>query len=238
MPTDRSAPMLLNLRKLCGGAALLGVLLISGQLIVALFEEFSEAVLGPMTAQGLVPVGGVPNVVTPIILDLRLYDTVGEVIVFTLASLGVHALIRERRSSGEPSTSDDLAVTMQFRIAAVLNGLIAVELALRGHLSPGGGFAAGVAGGTAIALVLLVGGSVEAKRQYRQLHAGVLEESAVLVFIILSCLIMEGLQLPMGIYGQLLSGGMLPVLNVLVGVKVTLGSWGMIQRFLGINQLI
>ena len=151
--------MLLNLRKLCGGAALLGVLLISGQLIVALFEEFSEAVLGPMTAQGLVPVGGVPNVVTPIILDLRLYDTVGEVIVFTLASLGVHALIRERRSTEESSTAEDLAVTMQFRIAAVLNGLIAVELALRGHLSPGGGFAAGVAGGTAIALVLLVGGS-------------------------------------------------------------------------------
>ena len=238
MRTDRPAHMLQTMRKLFGGAALLGVLLITGRLIAELSGEFSEAAPGPMSALALVPVGGVPNVVTPIILDLRLYDTVGEVIVFTLASLGVHALVQEQRASADPGSGDDLAVTMQFRIAAVLNGLIAVELALRGHLSPGGGFAAGVAGGTAIALVLLVGGSDEAKRQYRQIHAGTLEESAVLVFIVLSCLIMEGLQLPMGVYGQLLSGGMLPVLNVLVGIKVTLGSWGMIQRFLGINQLI
>ena len=238
MPTERSAPMLLTLRKLLVVTALLGALLITVRLIAGLANAFSEAFPGPLSAPELVPLGGVPNVVTPIILDLRLYDTVGEVIVFTLASLGVHALIRERSASVAPPPSDDLAVTMQFRIAAVLNGLIAVELALRGHLSPGGGFAAGVAGGTAIALVLLVGGSNEAKRQYRQLHAGALEESAVLVFVVLSCLIMEGLQLPMGIYGQLLSGGMLPVLNVLVGIKVTLGSWGMIQRFLGINQLI
>ena len=238
MNTDRIKSPTQMVRWLMRAVAVIGLVLVTGALITELLKEFIESNPGPMSAQSLVPLGGVPNVVTPIILDLRLYDTVGEVIVFTLASLGVHALVEEPITSGVATASQDLAVTMQFRIAAVLNGLIAVELALRGHLSPGGGFAAGVAGGTAIALVLLVGGSAEAKRQYNVFHAGTLEESAVLLFIVLSCLIMEGLQLPTGVYGRLLSGGMLPVLNVLVGLKVTLGSWGMIQRFLGINNLI
>ena len=126
---------------------------------------------------------------------------------------------------------------MLFRIAAVLNTLIAVELAVRGHLSPGGGFAAGVAGGTALALVLLFGGSTEAMRAYRTMRAEVLEESAVLLFIVLSLLLLEGINLPTGDYGAVLSGGLLPILNILVGMKVTLGSWGMIQRFLSTNQL-
>jgi multicomponent Na+:H+ antiporter subunit B len=33
-----------------------------------------------------------------------------------------------------------------------------------------------------------------------------------------------------GPYGALLSGGWIPLLNLLVGLKVTLGSWAMVQR--------
>ena len=202
-----------------------------------LVEGMNQVVPGPLSATALVDQFGVPNVVTPIVLDLRLYDTVGEVIVFTLASMGVHQLLHDEVASEELKPADDEAVVMLFRIAAVLNTLIAVELAVRGHLSPGGGFAAGVAGGTALALVLLCGGSTEAMRAYRTLRAEVLEESAVLLFIVLSLLLLESINLPMGDYGAVLSGGMLPILNILVGMKVTLGSWGMIQRFLSTNQL-
>ena len=55
-----------------------------------LVEGMNQVVPGPLSATALVDQFGVPNVVTPIVLDLRLYDTVGEVIVFTLASMGVH----------------------------------------------------------------------------------------------------------------------------------------------------
>ncbi|PTT97512.1 cation:proton antiporter, partial [Pseudomonas sp. HMWF031] len=34
-----------------------------------------------------------------------------------------------------------------------------------------------------------------------------------------------------GEFGSLLSGGWIPLLNLLVALKVTLGSWAMIQRF-------
>ena len=129
-------------------------------------------------------------------LDLRLYDTVGEVIVFTLTSMGVHHLLSCEKEEINLRTTDDEAAVVLFRIGSILNTLIAVELAVRGHLSPGGGFAAGVAGGTALALVLLFGGSVGVIKAYETIRAEILEESAVLVFIVLSLLTLEGLELP------------------------------------------
>jgi multicomponent Na+:H+ antiporter subunit B len=41
---------------------------------------------------------------------------------------------------------------------------------------------------------------------------------------------LAGLELPQGRFGALLSGGWIPLLNALVAIKVTLGSWAMIQR--------
>ena len=109
--------------------------------------------------------------------------------------------------------------------------LVAVELAVRGHLSPGGGFAAGVAGGTAIGLVLISGGSERSRRLHERWHADLWEKAAVMGFVVLSFLALEGLSPGAGEFGSLLSGGWIPLLNLLVALKVTLGSWAMIQRF-------
>ena len=217
--------------------ALVGLIVSIVAACSSLNDGMVQVIPPPMEIKDLVEQFNVPNVVTPIVLDLRLYDTVGEVIVFTLASMGVHHLLsRETEEINLKATEDEAAVVL-FRIGAILNTLIAVELAVRGHFSPGGGFAAGVAGGTALALVLLFGGSEGAIKAYTTIRAEILEEGAVLVFIVLSLLTLEGLEFPMGTYGTVLSGGILPILNILVGMKVTLGSWGMIQRFLTTNQL-
>ena len=217
--------------------ALIGLLITLASTGIGLVQGMEQVVPAPLSVNALVDQFGVPNVVTPIVLDLRLYDTVGEVIVFTLASMGVHRLLSGETAERDLKPAEDEAAVVLFRLGAILNTLIAVELAVRGHLSPGGGFAAGVAGGTALALVLLFGGSADAMGAYRRIHAETLEESAVLIFIVLSLLLLEGFNLPTGQYGAVLSGGLLPILNVLVGLKVTLGSWGMIQRFLTTNQL-
>ena len=217
--------------------ALLGLLITLASAAIGLVQGMEQIVPAPLSVNALIDQFGVPNVVTPIVLDLRLYDTVGEVIVFTLASMGVHHLLKSESAEHDLKPAEDEAAVLLFRLGAILNTLIAVELAVRGHLSPGGGFAAGVAGGTALALVLLFGGSTQATGIYRRIHAETLEESAVLIFIVLSLLLLEGFNLPVGEYGAVLSGGLLPILNVLVGLKVTLGSWGMIQQFLTTNQL-
>ncbi|MEB3296395.1 MAG: Na(+)/H(+) antiporter subunit B [Cyanobacteriota bacterium] len=173
----------------------------------------------------------VPNLVSGVILHTRLFDTISEVVVFTLAALGVRHLLAAETAPRQIRALDDPPSVVLCELGATISALIAVELALRGHLTPGGGFAAGVAGGTGVGLLLISGGASRAERLYRRYRADLLEKLAVLGFIVVAFLLLIGVNLPPGATGTLLSGGWIPVLNVLVAIKVTLGSWAMVQLF-------
>jgi len=173
----------------------------------------------------------VPNLVSGVILHTRLFDTISEVVVFTLAALGVRHLLAVETAQRQIRALDDPPSVVLCELGATISALIAVELALRGHLTPGGGFAAGVAGGTGVGLLLISGGANRAERLYRRYRADLLEKLAVLGFIVVAFLLLIGVNLPAGVAGTLLSGGWIPVLNVLVAIKVTLGSWAMVQLF-------
>jgi multicomponent Na+:H+ antiporter subunit B len=174
---------------------------------------------------------GVPNLVSGVILQTRLFDTVAEVVVFTLAALGVRELLKGEKERRRIKALEDAPSRVLCELGATISALLALELALRGHLSPGGGFAAGVAGGTAIGLSLISGGAERAQRLYRRYRADLLEKVAVLGFIVMSLVLLLGFALPQGVFGTLLSGGWIPWLNMLVALKVTLGSWAMVQLF-------
>jgi multicomponent Na+:H+ antiporter subunit B len=174
---------------------------------------------------------GVPNLVSGVILQTRLFDTITEVVVFTLAALGVRDLLKDESPLPVVRGLEDVPTRVLCDLGATIAALIAIELALRGHLSPGGGFASGVAGGTAIGLSLISGGAQRAQRLYRRYRADLLEKLAVVVFIVMSLLLLIGMTLPQGAYGVLLSSGWIPWLNILVALKVTLGSWAMVQLF-------
>ena len=187
----------------------------------------------------LLQAGGVPNLVSTVILHTRLIDTVAEVVVFTLASIGVRWIL-----SGEPQQPriralQDAPSVVLCHLGATVCALVAVELALRGHLSPGGGFAAGVAGGTAIGLLLISGSVRLADRLYRRYRADLWEKAAVVAFVLVALLSLEGL-LPgsRGAFGSIDSGGWIPLLNALVAVKVTLGSWAMVQLLVRYRGLL
>jgi multicomponent Na+:H+ antiporter subunit B len=115
---------------------------------------------------------------------------------------------------------------------------VGIELGIRGHLSPGGGFAAGVAGGTAIGLVAITASSEWMQGIYQRWHAAKWEKISVLVFIVLSVITLSGWELPYGELGTLFSGGILPLLNLLVAIKVALGSWAVILVFIRYRGLL
>lgn len=194
--------------------------------------------LGP-SFEELLAAGGVPNLVATVILHTRLYDTVAEVVVFTLASIGVRWIL-----SGEPQQVhirglQDAPSVVLCQLGATVCALVAVELALRGHLSPGGGFAAGVAGGTAIGLLLISGSVRLADRFYRRYRADLWEKAAVVAFVLVALLALEGLVPGVsGGFGQIDSGGWIPLLNALVAIKVTLGSWAMVQLLVRYRGLL
>ncbi|NET53242.1 MAG: cation:proton antiporter [Merismopedia sp. SIO2A8] len=175
---------------------------------------------------------GVPNAVSGIIFRNRLYDTIFEVIVFTIAIMGVRFLLADEQPSCTIYQFTDSPSIVLARLGAVIAALISVELALRGHLSPGGGFAAGVAGGTAIGLVSITSSPALMESIYQRWQAATWEKVSVLIFIAIAFLTLIGIELPQGDVGALISGGWIPLLNLLVAVKVALGSWAAILIFI------
>ncbi|MGB3786498.1 MAG: Na(+)/H(+) antiporter subunit B [Phormidesmis sp.] len=181
---------------------------------------------------------GVPNTVSGIIFKNRLYDTIFEVVVFTLAIMGVRFLLSDEQPASNIRQFTDYPSIVLARLGATIAALIAVELAIRGHLSPGGGFAAGVAGGTAIGLVVIVSDAKRMEQLYQRWHAATLEKVSVLIFIVFSALSLSGVVLPNLMPDTLLDGGWIPVLNVLVAVKVALGSWSAVLMFIRYRGLL
>lgn len=181
---------------------------------------------------------GVPNAVSAIILRNRLYDTIFEVIVFTIAIMGAHFLLANERPSHQVHQFTDDSSILLARLGATIAALVGIELAIRGHLSPGGGFAAGVAGGTAIGLVAMTSSPEWMQRVYQNWRAAIWEKVSVLVFVVLSVMTLSGVELPHGELGALISGGIVPVLNILVAVKVALGSWAVVLIFIRYRGLL
>lgn len=181
---------------------------------------------------------GVSNAVSGIIFRNRLYDTIFEVVVFTLAIMGVRFLLSDEQPSRSVYQFTDHPSIVLARLGATIAALVGIELAIRGHLSPGGGFAAGVAGGTAIGLVAITSTPEIMESLYKKWGAAIWEKVAVLVFIILAVLSLVGIALPYGEVGSLVSGGWIPLLNILVAVKVALGSWAAILTFIRYRGLL
>jgi multicomponent Na+:H+ antiporter subunit B len=124
------------------------------------------------------------------------------------------------------------------RLGATIAAIVGVELAIRGHLSPGGGFAAGVAGGTAIGLVAITSSSQWMEGIYQRWQAALWEKVSVIVFVVLSVITLIGFELPYGQLGALISGGVVPLLNILVAIKVALGSWAAVLIFIRYRGLL
>lgn len=181
---------------------------------------------------------GVPNVVSGIILRNRLYDTMFEVIVFTIAIMGSGFLLANERPLSHVHQFTDPSSILLARLGATISALVGIELAIRGHLSPGGGFAAGVAGGTAIGLIAMTSSTEWMQGIYQRWHAATWEKISVLVFLVLSVMTLMGVELPHGEVGALVSGGIVPILNILVAIKVALGSWAVVLIFIRYRGLI
>jgi multicomponent Na+:H+ antiporter subunit B len=188
--------------------------------------------------EAVVKDSGVSNAVSGIIFRNRLYDTIFEVVVFTIAILGVNFLLANEKLSTKVHYFTDKPSIVLARLGATISALVGIELAIRGHLSPGGGFAAGVAGGTAIGLVAITAPPEWMQAIYKRWRAATLEKLSVLVFIVLSVITLAGAELPHGELGALFSGGILPILNILVAVKVALGSWAVLLLFVRYRGLL
>jgi len=131
-------------------------------LVYAMLTRGSDTVAGELLARSL-PEGHGSNVVNVILVDFRAFDTLGEIAVFGIAGLVVHALLRHARLTPERVMPGGMAhlpmpaVLMQVLFPLAL--AVSVYLFLRGHNQPGGGFIAGLVLAMPLLLQYLIQGS-------------------------------------------------------------------------------
>tara|TARA_A100001015_G_scaffold319155_1_gene441210 strand:+ start:74 stop:685 length:612 start_codon:yes stop_codon:yes gene_type:complete len=180
----------------------------------------------------LVQIADIPNSVTAVILGSRLFDTIGEVIVFTVAGLGVKILLYSEDSETRLVGVQDPVIINLLDFVALLIGFLAIELAIRGHLSPGGGFAAGVAGATSITLLMVSGRLQRIEDLYIRYNAAIVEKFAVVIFIVIAMMSFTSVIFPTSPFAFIPQNVYIPILNVVAGLKVTIGAWSVIRLFI------
>jgi multicomponent Na+:H+ antiporter subunit B len=172
-------------------------------------------------------------------LENRLYDTIFEEgRGFTISIMGANFLMANEKPLSHVYQFTDQPSIVLARLGATIAALVAIELAIRGHLSPGGGFAAGVAGGTAIGLIAVTSSPEWMQGIYQRWKAAIWEKISVLIFIALAVMTLVGIEFPQGELGTLVSGGAIPLLNLLVAIKVALGSWAVVLIFIRYRGLL
>lgn len=180
----------------------------------------------------LTTIAVIPNSVTAVILGSRLFDTIGEVVVFTIAGLGVKILLAHEKSESVLLGIQDPVIISLLDFVALLSGFLAVELAIRGHVSPGGGFAAGVAGATAVTLLMVTGRMKLIEAYYSNVNAIVVEKLAVVIFILVAMMSFASIIYPGSIFANIPQNVYIPILNITAGIKVTIGAWSVIRLFI------
>ena len=143
--------------------------------LVAAGHRLPAPVSEEMVARA-VPDGNGRNVVNVILVDFRGFDTLGEITVLAVASIGAVALARvgrrARESRGErtpPSTAVRRLAFVDVSVRVIFHAVLMTSLWLlfAGHNQPGGGFVGGLLAGSAITLRYVAGGIDEVRGRSR-----------------------------------------------------------------------
>jgi len=176
------------------------------------------------------------DIVAPVVFDYRGVDTLGEEFILFAAAVGTAILLRGQRGETEAEQSGQRAQERAEQVrrpvralGAAMTGptvVVGAYTIAHGHLTPGGGFQGGLIVSAATVLVYAAGQAVAFRRvspePVLELADGVGAAAFALVAIgglIFGLAALHNF-LPLGTQSNLLSGGMLPLLNLAVGIEV------------------
>jgi multicomponent Na+:H+ antiporter subunit B len=216
------------------GAAGFGALLVWGLTGLPSFGDF-DAPYGQLLAHLTVPERHATSVVSVSTFDFRGLDTLAEEFILFTAAVGVLVLLRGQRA-GETVAAEPIRLrhpTAESRTLRSIGAALAapvlvlgIYVVVHGHLTPGGGFQGGVILMTAFLLVYLAGTHLRLGRT-RPLSAMEAAEgvgAAGFALIGVGGIILAGAFLEnftgFGTVHSLISGGVIPLLNVSVGLEV------------------
>jgi multicomponent Na+:H+ antiporter subunit B len=166
---------------------------------------------------------GVANAVTTVVVYFRGFDTLGEIAVLFIASLGI-GLILTTKSDAQLKQKSNFMLSTASKLLFPIITLFGIYVMVYGHLSPGGGFQGGVIIASGVLLLLI------ANKEFKVGHSfiTVLETFAGVAYVVIGLIGLLLLDVFLGNFlphdvsqmGMLLSGGIIPIIYIIVGVKV------------------
>ena len=202
------------------------------------FRPLDAPIVGSLYVQEAEKTGAA-NLVSAIYLEVRLYDTLFELLVFSVAVLGVRAHLH-RRGTEEPASAIPESHVIRASADLLFPFLLLLGLYLTafGHLTPGGGFSGGVVAASGLLLCAITLGGAEVARRVRERKLERAQWGIPLIFLALAVIpSVFGFPpftdlLPKGEIGRVASGGSIPLHNLLVSVMVFAGSWLVVHAFI------
>jgi multicomponent Na+:H+ antiporter subunit B len=174
---------------------------------------------------------GAVNLVTGILFDYRAFDTLGEATVIFAAVSTISLLVARKRiniahNNFSPIVHQSISLILPFLY------VLGFYLIFYGHLSPGGGFTGGVVLATIFILLTITFGIRHTQEDNVVKMRSMLESGGAIGFVLLGVAGMLAgynflangqANFTIGTPGELLSGGLIPLLNLATGVKVGSG---------------
>ncbi len=210
-------------------AVFVGILIVSAETTARVsFDNISGAVEDT----------GAINVIASYYLGYRLFDTLFEILVFTTAVQGVAYLLGSMPTLERHKPMREQAIIIYTDIIFGASIIMGLYIAAAGHISAGGGFVGGIVGATGAVLVFLTMPIEDMEKDFPHSVLAILE---ILILLIIFALMIYPIFialppmrnfLPLGNIGHIISGGTIPIVDTLIGIKVLIGAITIAQTFI------
>ncbi|PRX32633.1 multicomponent Na+:H+ antiporter subunit B [Orenia metallireducens] len=213
----------------------IGLVLFLAIFLLFIFDEIQNLDIKRYLSEHYISEGvqetGAINLVTSVLYDYRGFDTLGEatVILTAAATLSFMTPIKKVKMLGTEFT---IIIYQTIIIIIPFLVVLGMNLIFFGHISPGGGFVGGVILAMIPILVTINYGITFSENKLKPNHKSLLEGIGAIGFILLGLLgIFAGsnflasgqANFGLGNPGELISAGLIPYLNLMIGIKVGAG---------------
>ena len=180
------------------------------------------------------------NAVTSVVTYFRGFDTLGEVTILFLSIFGISLGLDNMNKKSNIFSYENRLLKIGVEVLFPLIILFGFYIIIHGHLSPGGGFQGGVIIASGFLLMFL------AKNDDFRLNHKIItlcESFSGAGFIlvgILGVLLADrffGNFLPLGSIDDLFSGGLIPLIYIFVGIKVSAEITALVEYFIRIKDV-
>ena len=167
---------------------------------------------------------GVANAVTTVVVYFRGFDTLGEIAVLFIASLGIGLVLKSTTKEKIESEESNFMLKTGAKLLSPIILIFGLYIMIYGHLSVGGGFQGGVIIASGVLLLLTSSNHFHISHRVVERLEAFAGVSYVMIGLI-GLIVMDsflGNFLPHNIsqMGLLLSGGIIPIIYIIVGIKV------------------